>query len=163
MPYLIALVGGIALALHLTNKLSYGWLKRRIVKRQKWDLNICCGKTDGGGINADIVRHDGVANFVEIDDIYRLPFDDDQFGTVLCSHTLEHVDDPEAFFRELQRVGNEVVVVLPPLWDVSAALNVLEHKWIFLTLRKEHSELPRRVEMPLARHLHERIGQRIRA
>jgi hypothetical protein len=29
------------------NWLSYRFLKNRVLKRQKWDLNICCGTTDG--------------------------------------------------------------------------------------------------------------------
>lgn len=137
-------------------------LKKRVVNRQRWDLNICCGKTDGGGINADIVQHCELPNFVLVD-IYNLPFEDKQFDTVLCSHTMEHVEDPERFFRELQRVGKDVTLVLPPLWDLSAALNVLEHKWIFLTLKKEHRSLPPRIRMSLADLLQNRYGQRIHA
>ena len=63
--------------------------------------NICCGRTDGGGINADIVQHGDVPNFVKLDSIYRLPFADGQFEVVLCSHTAEHVQYPQRFDREL--------------------------------------------------------------
>jgi hypothetical protein len=74
------------------------------------DLNICCGTTDGGGINADILQHSDVPNFVKLDSIYRLPFADKQFGVVLCSHTAEHVHYPQRFDRELQaRVGQKLV------------------------------------------------------
>jgi SAM-dependent methyltransferase len=149
--------------LYLANQISYGFLKRRILTSRKWDLNICCGHTDGGGVNADIVRHNGVANFVKIEDVYNLPFQDGQFKTVLCSHTIEHVDDPERFYEELQRVGDEVVIVVPPLWDLSAVFNLLEHRSIFLTVRKKHHSLPRFVDLPLARTLQERFGQRIHA
>lgn len=140
---------------------SYHYQKRSIISRRSWDLNISCGATDGGGINADIVRHADIANFVLIDDIYHLPFAEGQFGTVLCSHTAEHVDDPARFDLELRRVGREVTYILPPLWDLAAALNVREHKWLFLTLRKVHRRLPSRVPLPLARRLHARVGQRI--
>jgi SAM-dependent methyltransferase len=151
------------LGLKLLNVLSYSALKARIVRRQRWDLNICCGKTDGGGVNADIVQHGEVPNFVLLDSVYDLPFEDDQFDTVLCSHTMEHVEDPERFFDELQRVGREVTLVLPPLWDVSAVLNVLEHRWIFLTFAKEHTALPPHVRLPFAARLQRCIGQRIHA
>jgi hypothetical protein len=90
-----------------------------------------------------------------------MPFAEGQFGTVLCSHTAEHVDDPARFDLELRRVGREVTYILPPLWDLAAALNVREHKWLFLTLRKVHRRLPPRVPLPLARRLHARVGQRI--
>ena len=147
----------------LTNVLSYGWLKGRIVRSQTWDLNICCGYTDGGGMNADIVRYVELPGFVEIDDIYALPFVTRQFGSVLCSHTIEHVDDPERFFEELQRVGEEVTLVIPPLWDLTAAFNVFEHKHVFLTLRKRHTTLPRYVRLPLAGMIQQRWGQTIKA
>ena len=161
MRILLAVLG-IPLFLKLLNFVSYDVLKNRIVDRQKWDLNICCGKTDGGGVNADIVRHAAVPNFHQVD-VYNLPFEDDQFRTVLCSHTIEHVEDPVRFYRELERVGEEVTLIVPPLWDLSAVLNVLEHRWIFLTFRKEHQQLPPHVRLPLAATVQRLFGQRIHA
>ena len=76
----------------------------------------------------DIVRHRNVPNLVLVDDIHRLPFADRQFATVLCSRTVEHVDRPDDLFRELQRVGREVTLVVPPLWDVTVAYNPIDHK-----------------------------------
>jgi hypothetical protein len=148
--------------LWLPHLLSYKLLKNRIVRRQRWDLNICCGTTDGGGINADIVRHRRVPRFVQVR-IYALPFRDRQFENVLCSHTIEHVQDPEAFYRELCRVSRRVTLVLPPLWDVTAATNLLEHRWIFLTFKKEHTTLPPYVRLPLAGWVQKVLGQRIHA
>jgi len=145
------------------NFVSYRILKKRILLRRKWDLNICCGKTDGGGINADIVRHADVPRFVRISSVDRLPFKDGAFESVLCSHTMEHVEDPEAFYRELRRVGKQITLVLPPLWDPAGALNILEHRWIFLTFKKIHHRLPRRVRLPLSRTVQRRLGQRIHA
>lgn len=157
----LAIALGLFAALWAPHQLSYRWLKSRILRRQKWGLNICCGRTDGGGVNADIVRHAELPRFQIIEDIYRLPFRDQQFDSVLCSHTLEHVEEPDRFFRELCRVGRRVVLVLPPLWDVTAALNVFEHRWVFLTLRKEHQRPPRRLRLPLAAAVQRRLGQRI--
>ena len=145
------------------NVLSYRILKARILGKRTWDLNICCGKTDGGGVNADIVPRAGVPSFALIDSIYRLPFEDRTFQTVLCSHTMEHVEDPDAFFRELARVGDQVTIVLPPLWDLAGVLNVFEHRWIFLSFRKEHHRLPARVRLPLFRTVQRLFGQRIHA
>ncbi len=166
MPvFLIVVIAASALFVlsSVLNWLSYRVLKNRIIARRRWDLNICCGKTDGGGVNADIVRHSDVPRFVLIGDIYRLPFRDGAFESVLSSHTIEHVDDPAGFFRELSRVGKEVTLILPPLWDFSAAFNVLEHKWLFLTFRKEHTRLPSHVRLPLAAAIQKRFGQRIKA
>ena len=153
---------GVAAAIWALNILSYWVLKTRTLRRQRWDLSICCGRTDGGGVNADIVRHADVPRFVTVD-VYHLPFRDGAFDSVLCSHTLEHVDDPKALSRELALVGRRVTVVVPPLWDLSAALNLLEHRWLFLTLRKEHQTLPRHVPLPLAHAIQRQLGQRLHA
>ncbi len=102
----------------MANFISYTVIKARIISGQQWDLNICCGKTGAGTINADIIRHAQVPNFVLINDIYRLPFADRQFRKVLCSHTIEHVEQPELFYKELCRVGESVTIILPPLWDI---------------------------------------------
>lgn len=145
------------------NFISYTLMKDRIITRNQWDLNICCGKTGAGKINADIVKHGRVPNFVLIDDIYNLPFADKQFKQVLCSHTMEHVERPDLFFRELRRVGESVTIILPPLWDVFAAFNFFEHKWIFLTMCKTHHSLPTYRHLLLAGHFHKLIGQRLKA
>ena len=163
MLYFLAFVATVTAAIFFLHWLSYGFLKSRIIARQEWDLNICCGTTDGGGINVDIVQHADVPNFVRVENIYNLPFDDQQFDTALCSHTIEHVDYPRRFDRELRRVAREVVYVLPPVWDVAAALNAWEHKWLFLTGRKVHCTLPRCMPLPFARRLQARLGQRVTA
>ena len=148
--------------------LAYIWIshyisiahKRSLHRTNSWDLNICCGKTDIGKTNADIMQHAEVKNFQLIEDIYKLPFADKQFETILCSHTMEHVDHPDRFFEELKRVGKSVTIILPPLYDISAALNIIEHKWLFLTFRRLYVDrLPKRVKLPGARWLHERFGQ----
>ena len=147
----------------LSNYISYKILKKRILNSQKWDLNICCGKTDGKGINADIVKHSELPNFIQINDIYNLPFKNKTFNTVLSSHTIEHVDDPESFIKELKRVGEDVTIVLPPLWDITAAFNIIEHKWIFITLKKEHKTLPLYLKLPFSTSVQNFFGQRMHA
>ena len=142
---------------------SYNHLKSAIVERRRWDLNICCGNTDGGGVNADIMQHSELPNFVKVDSIYNLPFEDAQFGTVLCSHTAEHVEDPDRFDSELRRVAKNVIYIIPPIWDLAAAFNIREHRWIFLSVRKVHRRLPRRIRLPFASKLQARVGQKIAA
>lgn len=151
---------GIIMVGVITQFISYYYLKNKILKRKKWGLNICSGRTDGGGVNADIFRFEAVPNFVLIDDIYHLPFRDNQFATCLCSHTMEHVDDPNAFFDELKRVSRDVTVVIPPLWDIAANMNIFEHKWIYVTLKKEHNGLPLRIRMPFSRSVQKIFGQK---
>ncbi len=158
--FILFMVG--SLSLFFVNRISYVFLKNRILRRQCWGLNVCCGKTDGGGINADIVKHNpNLKGFHKITDVYRLPFSEGKFQNVLCSHTVEHVDQPEELDSELSRVGRRVVYIVPPLWDIAAAFNVFEHKWIFLTFRKEHTRLPKYVRLPFARTVQGLLGQRI--
>jgi SAM-dependent methyltransferase len=163
MLYFLALVATATAIIVFLHWYSYRYLKSSIIGRRRWDMNICCGTTDGGGVNVDIVRHADVSNFVQVDNIYRLPFGDGAFDTVLCSHTIEHVEYPRRFDRELRRVGRNVVYIIPPVWDLAAAFNIWEHRWVFLTMRKVHYRLPRRVELPFARRLQARIGQRVTA
>jgi len=163
MKELLASVAGIVVILFALNFLSYRVLGAAIRRKRKWDLNICCGITDGGGVNADIFQHTEVPNFVMLNDIYHLPFRDGEFDHTLCSHTIEHVDDPARFYEELRRVSKEVTLVLPPLWDPGAVLNIFEHRWIYLTWRKEHHTLPRFIKLPFATTLQTKFGQRIHA
>jgi hypothetical protein len=159
---IIFITASVVCFIHSLNLLSYHYLKNRILKRQKWDLNVCCGNTDGGGINVDIVRHQTIPNLVIVD-IYQLPFKGTQFKTVLCSHTIEHVDRPLELYMELKRVGCDVTLVTPPLWDLSAAFNVLEHKWIYWSLFTEHTQLPYYTPLPFSETVQNLFGQRIKA
>ncbi|MCI0471334.1 MAG: class I SAM-dependent methyltransferase [Candidatus Aminicenantes bacterium] len=160
---IILIAAGFILYCMLSHFLSYTVLKNRILKQRKWDLNICCGNTDGGGINADIVRHKDVPNFRLVKDIYNLPFKTGEFDQVLCSHTIEHVDDPARFFTELKRVGKEVTIVIPPLYDITAALNFFEHKTLFFSFKKKHCFLPGHARLPLSAFVHKYLGQSIEA
>jgi len=62
-------------------------------------------------------------------DIRRLPFPDGQFGSVLCSHVLEHlanVEDVRRAWGELHRVADEVYIAVP------------EKDWIYAHLMPDH-------------------------
>lgn len=148
----------------LAHFISYRWIKQRALVERRWDYNICCGTTDGGGINADIFRHSNVPNFELIQDVTRLPHPDKAFEHILCSHTIEHVPDPDAMFRELCRIGKNVTILVPPLWDFTAALNPFEHQVIFLSIRSRHeNHLPRHIRFAPARWLQSIAGQKINA
>ena len=143
------------------NIISYIFLKNYYFKKQKWDLNICCGNTDGGGINADIVKRN-VPNFILIKDIYKLPFKGKEFKNTICSHTMEHVDDPDRFYKELKRVSKNIVFLVPPIWDLASLGTFREHKWQFLTLRTKHvNNLPFKFKLPWGWY-QKRFGQAIK-
>lgn len=150
--------------LFLAHQYSYYFVKKKILRKQKWDLNICCGKTDGGGVNVDIVKHANVPNLHIVKSIYKLPFKDKEFEHVLCSHTIEHVENPDAFYKELQRVGKNVVIVIPPLYDLWAIPNFFQHRWIFCSFKKVHiNKLPKKIRLPFAKTLQTIFRQRITA
>lgn len=104
-------------------------------------LNVgCCGSPistwgwieNAGDVNCDItcpVKCEG-AGGCEFCNIFALPYEDKQFGSVICMHVLEHLDRPEDALKELQRVADRVYVITPlPI----ALQNWLypEHKWVF--------------------------------
>ena len=76
-------------------------------------------------------------------------------------HVKDMEEGPEKFFAELNRVTKDVTLVIPPVWDISAALNIFEHRHIFLSCRKEHKTLPVHISLPLAAWIHKKLGQKI--
>ncbi|MFH1134072.1 MAG: class I SAM-dependent methyltransferase [Nanoarchaeota archaeon] len=47
-------------------------------------------------------------------DIHRLPFNDSSFDVVLCSETIEHVEDVRKAVKELLRVTRKAVIITVP-------------------------------------------------
>lgn len=61
-----------------------------------------------------------------------LPFKDKSFDFVICSHVLEHVDEPEKFLNELQRVAKRGYIETPhPIYERMTG-GFLFHKWFVL-------------------------------
>jgi len=64
-----------------------------------------------------------------IGDVQRIPFADQAFDVVICSHVLEHVEDPSVAIRELERVAPRGYVETP-----SASWEKLQgfpfHRWL---------------------------------
>lgn len=88
-----------------------------------------------GRICAQRVSEVGLKDFVwvPISD-YKLPFADQEFDTVLCFETIEHLSEPEQFVRELGRVtksGGAMILTTPNvLWEpvhALAAITGLHH------------------------------------
>lgn len=44
----------------------------------------------------------------------KLPFPDDSFDTVICTHVLEHVLNPQATISELRRVARKQLIIVVP-------------------------------------------------
>lgn len=63
----------------------------------------------------------------------NMPFADGEFGYVICCHVLEHVDRPENFYTEMQRVAKTGYVETPSL--IGEMLIPKEsHQWVILDI-----------------------------
>jgi len=74
--------------------------------------------------------------FFEVD-VERLPFANNSYDFVFCSHLLEHLDNPGAAMRELMRVGRRGYIEVPTrLSDVMFNFTRLDnhHRWHGLVL-----------------------------
>lgn len=60
--------------------------------------------------------------------IYKLPFSDNSFDTVVCSEVLEHLDDPARALAELHRVARNYVLITVPREPYFQWLNVMGQK-----------------------------------
>jgi ubiquinone/menaquinone biosynthesis C-methylase UbiE len=64
-------------------------------------------------IPGDLAKRYPKINFVEAN-IETLPFKDKNFDTVVCTHTLEHVQDLSKSVSELKRVAKKRLIVVVP-------------------------------------------------
>ena len=62
--------------------------------------------------------------------IYDLPFDDDQFDTVICCEVLEHLDDPETGLREVARVCRQQALISVPWEPTWRMLNLVRGAYV---------------------------------
>ena len=70
-------------------------------------------------------EHFSDSGFFRSGNLYKLPFSDRSFDTVLCLEVLEHLDDPSKALQELQRVSRGSVIIAVPLEPYFQWLNVL--------------------------------------
>lgn len=103
-------------------------------------INVGCGQTDWGDINVDI-EPQNVRNFIQLDVGQHMPFADKQFGALLASHVLEHLEDPDTAFNEWCRIANRVYIAVPSLWNGWGWLTP-QHKWVFLGIPQPRIRIP---------------------
>ena len=59
-----------------------------------------------------------------------LPFKDQEFDFVIASHVLEHVEDPQFFIKELERVSAKGYIELPTILEDNLVFeNKNDHLW----------------------------------
>lgn len=52
--------------------------------------------------------------FINLDKIDKLPFDDNEFDSVICADVLEHLENIHLIFDELCRVSNKYIIITLP-------------------------------------------------
>jgi len=87
-------------------------------------LDVGCGSTAHGSVNIDAFPKDRnqcgqeynpkhIQNFV-LADAHYLPFHDQTFDMVVCSHVLEHLHNPLQTLKEMRRVCKHKVILRVP-------------------------------------------------
>lgn len=92
-------------------------------------------KVTGVDINSEAIEfakeHFGDEAVFRTGSVYKLPFSDNSFDTVLCSEVLEHLDDPNRAVSELKRVARDYVVITVPHEPYFQWLNNIS-QWLHL-------------------------------
>jgi ubiquinone/menaquinone biosynthesis C-methylase UbiE len=93
-------------------------------------LSLCGYKVTGIDIDSKMIKY--VENLIrknnydykidfKVASVYDLPFLDNHFDCVICSETIEHLDDPKKAIGELVRIaGKQVIVTTPVLYSFNA-------------------------------------------
>ena len=123
-----------AVVSNIVISLAYDEIVRNTAEELSRQLSVTTGKPVlnvgskfrlVGDVNCDIKP---LASGVEYCDARSLPYSDKQFGVVLLSHVLEHIDDPILALREALRVADYVIIVQPKKWQILPWIHP-DHKW----------------------------------
>jgi SAM-dependent methyltransferase len=96
----------------------------------------------GIDLNIDRAGTNGDASLIE-SSIEKLPFADEAFDTVICTHTLEHVLDTRAAVGELKRIARRRLIIVVPAerpyrWSLNAHLHFFAYPYqLALTLQPQ--------------------------
>lgn len=130
------------------------WLHRRLgIDRGARVLDVGSGGSPNlrSNVLCDRYVHDGTERHgnpivrdrpLVVGDVERLPFRDHAFDFVICSHVLEHVEDPVAAVLELQRVASRGYIETPsPVWERLAGYPF--HRWIVTSQQRSLTFQPK--------------------
>lgn len=95
-------------------------------------LNLGCGKFPlKGFVNIDIFSYKYIDLIADFNN--NLPFKDNIFNEVYCSHVIEHLDDILKIMQEIFRISknNAIVIIKVPHFTAFNALSDLTHKRVF--------------------------------
>ncbi len=110
------------------------WFYKSREERSKWlverfrkAISNSSKLLDVGCYNADLKKHltDNISYtgidiagkpdiFINLDEIDKLPFEDNHFDTVICADVLEHLENIHLIFDELCRVSKKYIIITLP-------------------------------------------------
>ncbi|TSC95588.1 MAG: type 11 SAM-dependent methyltransferase [Parcubacteria group bacterium Athens1014_10] len=122
-------------------------LKRMLSLPREW-LVLDIGSGNGPFPRADVLCDKYIEDTQRVDklvidrpfvigDINALPFLDNSFDFIFCSHILEHTDNPEIAIKELMRVGKRGYIEAPTEFQEKMQ-STFSHKWL---IKKEGEAL----------------------
>jgi len=121
----------------IRNGIFHEYYMRQLVKKNPGlNVDIGCDIFPRATITVDINRE---VKPTVVADIRFLPFQDKVFKQAICSHVLEHLDNPLRGIQEMKRISEEIVGSIPnrlnPWWKI---LNFKDHHyWSAHLLKKQ--------------------------
>jgi ubiquinone/menaquinone biosynthesis C-methylase UbiE len=83
------------------------------LSKNKFSENLYGIEISESGI--EIIKSKNISNLKEVllFDGYRIPYSDNQFDLVICSHVMEHVEHERVLLREIKRVSKYQIFEVP--------------------------------------------------
>jgi len=119
----------------LKKRASKNYIQNLFFKNKNWKiLDVGCGYSANEYASV-------ISDTQDLSDFYPnkkfvklnsnlLPFKDKEFDFVITSHVIEHVQDPEIFIKEIQRIAKKGYIEVPTtLEDNLVFENKKEHLW----------------------------------
>ncbi len=81
----------------------------------QWDFSKNLNAIEISKSGIDLIKSKNIKNLhdVLLFDGYRIPYEDNHFDLVICSHVLEHVEHERVLLREIKRVSKHQIFEVP--------------------------------------------------
>ena len=74
-----------------------------------------CDYIVGVDIDSDKFGKYDADRFDQVDANQKLSYGDNEFEVVLSEHTIEHLKNPELFYKEIQRIASKKIIITTPV------------------------------------------------
>ena len=83
------------------------------LSKWKFSENLYCVEISGSGIEITKSKNIEYLKDVLLFDGYTIPYEDNHFDLVICSHVMEHVEHERVLLREIKRVSKYQIFEVP--------------------------------------------------